>query len=428
MLQAKRTALTMEKKQKILYVITKGNFGGAQRYVFDLATNVDKKRFDVAVIIGTGEALKEKLRTAGIRVISLPSMVRDVSPLSDIKAFTELFILFRHERPDIVHLNSSKAGAIGSFAFRCFQFLNFLTAKSYNCKRGRSERPEAGHFDRTPQLYETKCSYKLKAIFTVHGFAFYEDRPFMARLVIKCISWVTIVCSHKTIVLNNRDNYAFSKWPFVKQKLRKINLGIANGVSFSKQEALEKLHRIGNIQKSRILLGTIAEMHKNKGLRYLIEALALLPSDVSLCIIGNGEERGNLEHLVQKLALGTRVFFAGFIDGASRYLNAFDIFVLPSIKEGTPYVLLEAGSAGLPVVASDTGGIGDVITDRKTGLLVQPGNSQIIASRIEEYLHHSETLESYGRALTQKVASEYSLGEMLEKTTTLYEDRSTTQK
>ena len=381
-----------ESKKKIIFVITKGNFGGAQRYVFDLASHLSTERFDVAVAVGEGAALKEKLERLGVRVISLARLVRDVSPLSDIKAFVELFLLFRRERPDIVHLNSSKAGGLGSFAFRCFQFLNFLTAKSY----------------------------KLKAVFTVHGFAFYESRPFPARVAIMCLSWLTVLLSHAVIVLNNHDRAAMRAWPFVGRKIRKIKLGIENGPAFGNQEALLKLEAAGMARSAGPLLGAIAELHTNKGLSYLIGALTLLPATVSLCIIGNGEEKENLKLLARERSVASRVFFAGFLDGASRYLSAFDLFVLPSLKEGTPYVLLEAGSQGIPVVASDIGGIGEVIVDRQTGLLVPPKNPALLAESIHSALAHPEEMRRESEALRRKIATEFSLDRMLQETLTVY--------
>ncbi len=384
----------MIERQKIIFVITKGNFGGAQRYVFDLASHLSTERFDVAVAVGEGTALKEKLTACGIRVIPLVGLVRDVSLLSDIKAFVELFILFRHERPDIVHLNSSKAGGLGSFAFRCFQFLNFLTSKSY----------------------------KLKAIFTAHGFAFYENRPWLARVTIQCVSWFTILLSHRTIVLNNRDKEAMRMWPWVGWKIQKIKLGMENGSAFEKQEALLKLKAAGMTACPGPLIGTIAELHVNKGLPYLIGALTLLPADVSLCIIGNGGEKENLEWLARELGVASRIFFAGFLDGASRYLLAFDLFALPSLKEGTPYVLLEAGNQGIPVVASDVGGIGEVIVNKQTGLLVPPKNPARLAESIRFSFAHPEETLRYGEALRLKIKAEFSLDRMLKETTKLYED------
>ncbi len=376
----------MTEKKKILFIITKGNWGGAQRYVFDLATNLDAGHFDVAVAVGEGTALREKLEARGVRVISLAGLTRDIVPIADLGTFGALLSLFRKERPDIVHLNSAKAGGLGSLAARLMG---------------------------VPRI-----------IFTVHGFAFYEDRPWIERATIKGVSWLTILFSHATIVLNNRDTASLSEWPCVRGKLRNIKLGIKDTAGFGKQEAFLKLKEAGMAMREGPLIGTIAELHKNKGLRYLVEALALLPKDVSLCIIGNGEERKHLERLARELGLAPRIFFAGFLDGASRFLSAFDLFALPSIKEGTPYVLLEAGAAGLPVVATSVGGIPDVIEDQKTGLLVQPKNARVLMEAIRFLLGHPETAERLGKRLAEKVKAEFSFDAsdsgFLEKTSALY--------
>ncbi len=104
-------------KTKILYVITKGNFGGAQRYVFDLATHF-KEDCEVAVALGAGETLERKLTEKNVRTIKIPDLSRDVSLISDIKSFFFLIRVFQKERPDVVHLNSTKIGALGALAAR----------------------------------------------------------------------------------------------------------------------------------------------------------------------------------------------------------------------------------------------------------------------------------------------------------------------
>ncbi|PIR41028.1 MAG: glycosyltransferase family 1 protein, partial [Candidatus Yonathbacteria bacterium CG10_big_fil_rev_8_21_14_0_10_43_136] len=97
-------------KKKILFVITKSNFGGAQKYVFDLATGLPKDQFDVAVALGGSGILIQKLQAENIRVLPIFSLARDVNPLSDITTFFELWRMFRKEKPDVAHLNSAKAG------------------------------------------------------------------------------------------------------------------------------------------------------------------------------------------------------------------------------------------------------------------------------------------------------------------------------
>ena len=112
-------------KRKILFVITKSNWGGAQRYVYDLAAALPKGEFEVVVALGgTGEAsaqtglLAERLKEASVRTIFLSSFTRDIYFFGEFKAFFELLKVIREERPDTLHLNSSKAGGIGSVAGR----------------------------------------------------------------------------------------------------------------------------------------------------------------------------------------------------------------------------------------------------------------------------------------------------------------------
>src|SRR3989344_3387314 len=137
------TTTMQKKKGKILYIITKSNWGGAQRYVFDLATRLPKEDFEIAVAHGGNGLLAEKLCTARIRTIKVKKFERNVKLFKDIAVFFELLSLLRRERPDIVHLNSSKAGGIGALSARFTGIKNI--------------------------------------IFTSHGLVFDEDRPFPVR-------------------------------------------------------------------------------------------------------------------------------------------------------------------------------------------------------------------------------------------------------
>ena len=154
-------------KKKILFVITKSNWGGAQRYVYDLATALPKTEFDVSVVFGQKGRLAEKLEQAGIKTYNIVSLQRDVSLGADLKSFFELRRLFKTVRPNIVHLNSSKAGGVGALAARV-----------------------AG---------------VKKIIFTAHGWPFWEDRNLVARAVIWFFSWTTALLAHKPIVISDYD-------------------------------------------------------------------------------------------------------------------------------------------------------------------------------------------------------------------------------
>ena len=136
-----------------------------------------------------------------------------------------------------------------------------------------------------------------------------------------------------------------------------------------------------SLAKNPVWIGTISELHRTKGLNFAIEAIAKIENVIFL-IIGDGEERKNLEDLIQKHGAAQKVFLLGRIESASMYLKAFDIATLTSITEALPYFLLEAGAAGLPVIASNVGGIPEIIENEATGILMRSKSSDEIKRAI----------------------------------------------
>ena len=174
--------------------------------------------------------------------------------------------------------------------------------------------------------------------------------------------------------------------------------------------------------RSRIksLIGTISELHKNKGLDFLISACADLPENVSVYIIGDGEEKENLVKQIEKLGLQKKVFLLGRIENARKYLKAFDIFTLTSRTEALPYAFLEAGLAGLPVVTSRVGGIPEIVENEKNGILVEVGNVAEIAKSLKNLVLEPQKRASFGLALREKIEKEFSLEKMIFETEKFY--------
>src|SRR3989344_4619085 len=105
-------------RKKVLYLITKANWGGAQRYVFDLATHLSAEQFEVVVAYGEKGRLPNDLTARNVKTYEIPSLGRDVAVVSDIKSFFGILRCIRATRPDVIHLNSSKAAALGALAAR----------------------------------------------------------------------------------------------------------------------------------------------------------------------------------------------------------------------------------------------------------------------------------------------------------------------
>lgn len=376
-------------KKKILFVITKSNFGGAQKYVFDLATRLPKEKFDVSVVLGGDGLLADKLRGSNIRIITISSLLRDVNIFKDAVTFFTLWKLFRTERPDVVHLNSAKVSGLGALAAR--------------------------------------LAHVPKIIFTAHGWAFNEERVLPSRIIIKFLSWMTILLSHKTIAVSKSVQNDTNLWPLVKNKIITIKNGVKEPEFYTREVAKTKLFAQvnGSLPLNAFIVGTIAELHKNKGLEYAIEALAkLIPKNPSLryFILGEGEEKSRLNALVEHHGLQGRVFLLGYVEDAARFLKAFDVFLLPSIKEGLPFVVLEAGLARVPVIATKVGGIPEVIEDGKTGLLVAPRDSEAIAGAAQTLIADRTLAEHLEEALRYKIANEFSLEQTFRETSDVYTD------
>lgn len=302
--------------KKVLFVITKSNWGGAQRYVYDLATALPKSEFEVQVAFGQPGLLARKLEAARLQTHAIQSLQRDVSIATDMKSFFELLKLFRTERPDVVHLNSSKAGGIGALAARL-----------------------AG----VPRI-----------IFTAHGWPFWERRNALSRSLIYLFSWITALLSHKIIVVSNYDLKVAQRMPFIGGKAVRIYNGIDTHLSLGSGEVIRSAFPEG----VRIT-GTVSELTKNKNQISLIEQARRDPT-MYVAIVGEGEDRSHLTKKIEAYGLKTRVKLFGFMP-AHEVLKGFDVFALPSIKEGLPYVLLEAKAAGLPIVANRVGGIGEIL-------------------------------------------------------------------
>lgn len=375
------------KRKKILFLITKSNWGGAQRYVYDLATGLDPASYEVRVALGERGVLAQKLEQAGIPVVSLAHLQRDVSIKKEKDFVRSLRKVLKDFQPDILHTNSSKAGAVGSLV---------------------------GRLAGVPRV-----------IFTAHGWAFNEDRPAWQRFIIKAIHYSTVLCAHATIAVSAAVKEQMN-WPGAQRNMWVINPGRDLADLYNKTEAREKIceycPRLRPHREDQWIL-TIAELHPIKQLPILIDALATMRTDfpnVVGVIIGDGELKRSLHNLITERNFTDTVFLVGHITEAARFLKAATVFALPSKSESYGYVLHEAGLAQVPIVATKVGGIPDIITSPEEGLLVPPGNTAAFTKAI----HDTLMFPAEARARTDQLAkklSQRTTRSMVTATTALYE-------
>ncbi len=361
---------------KILYLITKSNWGGAQKYVYDLAIAFSGRGNEVAVAFGGRGELAEKLEEAGLRTISLDTLVRDIDIWKEVKSSWAMYGLFQKEKPDVLHLNSSKAGGLGAFLGR---------------------------------IAGVKC-----IVFTVHGAPFREDRPLAYRLLMYFFTWLTCILSHKVIAVSKRDAHDLGQMLFIRRKISTIYNGLVFGETL----------RAPSSQSKETHIVTIGDLTKNKGHMYGLEAIAELVHgkgyDVKYFIEGEGEDRKEMEDFIEKNNLKNVVTLLGRTLATTGRLHEFDIFLLPSVKEGLPYVLLEAGRAMMPVVSTITGGIPEIVRHEETGLLVKPKDSKQLAKELERLIRDGKLAKKLGIELHSHVVQNFSYAKMLAQTAQVY--------
>ncbi len=360
---------------KILYLITKSNRGGAQKYVYDLATTFSSRGHDVCVASGGSGELISRLQEKGIHTHIFPSLARDIKLIAEIKSFIDIFSFIKKKNPDILHLNSSKAAGLGAV---CGRILGIK-----------------------------------KIVVTIHGAPFREDRSWIAKKLIYFFTWLTCVFAHKVIAVSRQDEHDLGRMFFVRRKVTTIYPGI----SFDGEQE----RTVPKTRETHIL--TVAELHPNKGYIYGLQAFERLYSrgaPIRYTIFGEGDDRKKIEEYIKMKNLEGVVTLRGSKVKLDKDGLDYDIFLLPSIKEGLPYTLIEAGKAMLPVVSSITGGIPEVIRHEETGLLVQPKNVDQIVSALERLIIDRKFAKSLGVALHSHVVQNFSYSKMIVETSKVY--------
>jgi glycosyltransferase involved in cell wall biosynthesis len=379
--------ITSTTPKKLLLVITKSNFGGAQRYIYELAVGLTERGYIVAVAAGGNGSLCNLLKEAGITTYHIEGAKRDLSFKGELTTLQSLNAILKSFKPDIVHLNSSKMGVLGSLVAR---------------------------FNRVPRI-----------IFTVHGWPFMEDRPLPWRIMAWIGSYLTALLVDRVILVSKHDQ-RHTHMPGAEAKCVVVPTGIETFTPLPRAEARAGLlnPEVVKNHEHTVWVGTIGELHANKNHRATIDAVAEFNSThtnkLILVIIGEGELRAELTEQIELCGLREYVYLVGYKEGARQYLSAFDIYVMSSLKEGLPYGLLEAGILGLPCITSQVGGMPEVVMNLQTGLLTDPHNHTTLSTALGYMIEQSSDRVRLAENVQEHVRKNFSLTAMIEHTNDVY--------
>ncbi len=358
--------------------------GGAQRFITELVTHSDAQRFSFSVSAGPdgNHALHEAL-PEHISYHPIHSLRRAISPWHDLQCIREIRERILAEKPDILFLNSSKAGAIGAIAARL-------------CK---------------------KTLPHLRVVYRIGGWQFRDPiHPSLQWLYQTLERW----SAHwKDIIVVNSES---DRKAGVAHQIvpRKELVAIHNGIDpyptpYTKGEA--RAHIAEAIQRplsdETIVIGTIANAYPAKDLATFIRAASHFGPHAHWIIIGDGPERPTLEQLIHRLGLHERVHILGQRHDAKQLLPAFDVFALSSVKEGFPWALLEAMATKIPSIATRVGGIPEILSDNENGFLIEPQNPALLAQRVHALISDARLAHDFTMEAHQRIVTRFSLQSMI---------------
>lgn len=342
--------MSMEGKIKLIQVIADAKIGGGPKHVLGILKNINKDLFDVYLVCPPGYLSAEGKLISKIEVINFnPRSKLDLMAFLKLKNIFGLILTNNNPfGPVIIHAHGARAG---------------LMARAVAPKRAKTvyteHRIDGDYF--LPNFINDWCQKKILA-----------KQNHKTNLIIAVSSSVK-----KFLINQNND---------LRHKIKLIPNAIDEDrlLKISRKRNLKTVHRAP-------VIGNIGNLNVQKGHIYLIEAMKKVRDTFPLAtleIIGDGEEKDILKDQIKRLDLGKNVTLYGYRHDIDRFMQGWDVFVSSSIAETFGIVILEAMQAGVPIVATKVGGVPDIITNQKNGILVESQNADAIAEGIIQVLKH----------------------------------------
>lgn len=365
---------------RILYVVTAAEWGGAPNHVLQLVKYALRNGCEVGIVAACEPRFMNELSLMDVRIFPNPYFVRQINPWKDLNALFVVFRAIKEFNPDIVHAHSTKAGL----------------AARLSC-----------------------AILKKPVIFTVHGWAFTEGQNFIKRMIFAFLERLAAKFTTKFICVSKYDKELAIKWKITNpDKITVIHNGVDPTIFESPgSSSIREDLGVGNLP----IVVFVGRLTIPKDPFTLIEAVKNLSYlQFVLLVVGDGEFRIPLEKYVYENKLSKNIIFLGQRSDVPSILNASDIFVLSSLWEGLPYVVIEAMMSGLPVVATNVGGVSELVDDGITGFLVPPKDPYALADAIKKLIDDPKLRKKMGDLGRKKALDSFTLNKMLSQIWQVY--------
>ena len=378
--------MSATRRVRILHLITKLPYGGAQDNTLLSIAGLDRAVYDVDIASSPGGDWDERARAVARQRLSLHQLQHQMAPARDLLAIAELVRLLRRERYDILHTHSSKAGLLGRIA---------------------------GRLARVPLV-----------IHTVHGWGHHDRQHPLVRKLYIWLEKRTLPFTDKLIAVS----------PSNVEKGLADGIGtpadyvvIRSGIELDRfghpQVPREETRRAWGIPVDAPVVGTVTRLSPQKAPLDFVAAAAQVHAqrpDVRFMLVGDGPLRAAVDARARELGIADHLIMTGLRRDVPELMAAFDIFALSSLWEGLPRVLPQAMATGLPIVTTGADGSAEAVEDGVNGFVVPPGEPQALASALLRLLDDPALAQEMGLAGRARV-DEFSATRMVDEIAALYE-------
>jgi len=367
-------------KKRILHIQLLPLLSGVQNVMLNLITNLDSDEFEFSVISAPDGPLVNKLKELKIKHYQVPGLVRKIS-LKDLFVLIRIYKICRMGKFDIVHTHSSKTGFIGRISAR------FAGIKV--------------------------------VIHTIHGFPFNPFQPLPKQIFFELLEKIAAFFCDRAISVNKTERQlAIEKHIIPEKKILTIYNGIGEASPHS-----EIFREEFGFHKDDKIFGSVCRFSKQKNIISMIKiAIEIVEANdkIKFVFIGDGELWEDVKRMVRAKNLSAEILLPGWKSNVADWLAFFDVFVLYSLWEGLSLSILEAMSAGLPIIASDIKGNNELVKNGYNGFLVKIGNKDSFVKNILWISTHDRERDEMGKNSLKLVREKFALNRFIESYKNLY--------
>jgi glycosyltransferase involved in cell wall biosynthesis len=423
----------MPDKIKILRIFSRLNIGGPAIHTILLTAGLNDDRFESILVKGSEDPYEGNMlylaKEKGVDSIIIPEMGRNVSLLDDIRAFLKIYHLVKKEKPHIIHTHTAKAGALGRWAGISY---NLVTICQSKIKKLNPFRKPYGF---------PVTSYPVRLVHTFHGHVFYGYFNPLKTYLFLLIERLLGLFTDRIITVSEKQRDEILRFKIGNEKkVISIPLGLELERFLDVERFKGLLRKELGIPLDLKLVGIVARIVPIKNHKMFIEAVSALKETsevlkVKFLIVGDGELRRQIENYVRKKGLQEDIIFLGFRRDLEIIYADLDLVVLTSLNEGSPVALIEAMAAGRPVISTDVGGVGNLLSSKfeaqnskshlkycKEGILIKSGDVDELARAMKELLENEGLREKMGLEGRKRVYPEYDISRLIEDVRKLYQE------